>query len=281
MRTQFDLPSGRIAALDTHDRATRRDAVADPCRAALFVPGYTGSKEDFLPLLRPLADNGFRAVAIDQRGQYESQWAADAAGYDADALAADVVAIADRLGAGSGELHLVGHSFGGLISRAAVLVGGDRFSSLTLMSSGPAAITGPRRAAIEAAEPILREHGMAALWQHLQTQSQADPSYVPESPPVQRFLRDRFMANDPRGLQVMGSQLRTFADLTDQLSATALAKLVLHGDADDAWTPSVQAEMARRLGAKHVVIPAAAHSPAVENSPATLEALLEFFRHGD
>lgn len=278
MRTHFDLPSGRIAALDTHDPKTRRDAVTDPGRTALLVPGYTGSKEDFLPLLRPLAANGFRAVAIDQRGQYESQWAADAAGYDADALAADVVAIADLLRTGSGELHLVGHSFGGLISRAAVLIAGERFTSLTLMSSGPAAITGPRRATIEAAEPILVERGMAALWQHLQTQAQADPSYVPVSPPVQRFLRDRFMANDPRGLQVMGSQLRSIADLTDQLSATEHAKLVLHGASDDAWTPDVQREMARRLGAKHVVIPDAAHSPAVENAPATLEALIEFFR---
>ena len=277
MRRHFDLPSGRIAALDTHDPTTRSGAAADPGRTALFVPGYTGSKEDFLPLLRPLAGNGFRAVAIDQRGQYESQWAADAAGYDTDALAADVVAVADLLRNGTSELHLVGHSFGGLVSRAAVLAAADRFSSLTLMSSGPAAITGPRRAAIEAAEPVLLEQGMAALWQHLQAQSQADPSYVPVSLPVQRFLHDRFMANDPCGLQVMGSQLRSIVDLTDQLSATPLAKLVLYGAADDAWAPDVQRDMADRLGAEHVVIPDAAHSPAVENPSATLQALIGFF----
>lgn len=277
MRTQFDIPSGRIAALDTHDPAIRTGALETPERTVLLVPGYTGSKEDFLPLLRPLAANGFRAVAIDQRGQYESQWAVDPAGYRTDSLAADVVALAELLRTGSEELHLVGHSFGGLISRAAVLAAGDRFSSLTLMSSGPAAIVGPRRAAIEAAEPILIKQGMAALWQHLQAQAQADPSYVAVSLPVQRFLRERFMANDPRGLQVMGEQLRSIADLTDQLSATPLAKLVLYGASDDAWPPSLQQDMARRLGAQHVVIPAAAHSPAVENAAATLDALVRFF----
>src|SRR5439155_8725343 len=66
VRTQFRLSSGTTAALD--NQATSGAVV-------LFVPGYTGSKEDFMPLLRPLANAGYRAVAIDQRGQYESSWA--------------------------------------------------------------------------------------------------------------------------------------------------------------------------------------------------------------
>jgi pimeloyl-ACP methyl ester carboxylesterase len=56
--------AGPLAALDTGTGATRG--------TALLVAGYTGSKEDFAPLLAPLADAGLRAVAIDQRGQYES-----------------------------------------------------------------------------------------------------------------------------------------------------------------------------------------------------------------
>ena len=35
--------------------------------------------------------------------------------------------------------------------------------------------------------------------------------------------------------------------------------------------------MAARLGARHVVVPQAAHSPAVEQPEATLEALVAFF----
>jgi len=38
---------------------------------ALLVPGYTGSKEDFLSILGELADGGRRVLAVDQRGQKE------------------------------------------------------------------------------------------------------------------------------------------------------------------------------------------------------------------
>ena len=49
------------------------------------MPGYTGSKEDFAPLLAPLAAAGFAATAIDLPGQYESPGPADPAGYTPDA----------------------------------------------------------------------------------------------------------------------------------------------------------------------------------------------------
>ncbi|TGB13279.1 alpha/beta hydrolase, partial [Streptomyces palmae] len=46
---------------------------AGPVRGtALLVPGFTGSKEDFIALLEPLATAGFRVVAVDGRGQYET-----------------------------------------------------------------------------------------------------------------------------------------------------------------------------------------------------------------
>jgi len=42
-------------------------------RPALLVPGFTGSKEDFIPVLQSLAAAGRRVVAMDMLGQYESQ----------------------------------------------------------------------------------------------------------------------------------------------------------------------------------------------------------------
>jgi len=81
MRSSFALSVGPIAALDNGP------ALPDEQESvALLVPGYTGSKEDFMPLLRPLASAGIRAIAIDQRGQYESAWAGDSAGYEIDRL---------------------------------------------------------------------------------------------------------------------------------------------------------------------------------------------------
>ncbi|HEX2904157.1 MAG TPA: alpha/beta hydrolase [Jatrophihabitans sp.] len=262
---------GSLAAL--HNTATTGTATV------LLVPGYTGSKEDFRPLLRPLAAAGLPAVAIDQRGQYESDWARTAAGYELERLAEDVVAVAEQVADGR-HVHLLGHSFGGLVARLATIRRPDLFQSLVLMDSGPAAIGGNRRRALEDGEPVLAGGGMRALWEHRLLQSQADPRYVAPAPALQEFLRTRFLANDPVGLRVMGAVLRTEPDRSAELAATRRPMLVLYGEHDDAWPPEVQAEMAARLGARVATIERAAHSPAVENPSATLQALLEFWQPG-
>lgn len=266
---RFPVADGALAALVN-------DVPADQPTAVL-VPGYTGSKEDFLPLLRPLAGVGLRAVSIDQRGQYQSDWARTAAGYELSALADDVIAVAEQLRTSTTVLHLLGHSFGGLVARMAMLRRPDLFDDVVLMDSGPAAIGGGRRRVLDAGEPVLAARGMVALWDHLQLQSQADPRYVRPAPALLAFLRERFLATDPVGLRVMGNVLKAEPDRTDELVAIAPRTLVLFGQNDDAWSPAVQTDMARRLSAEVAVIPSAAHSPAVENSAATAAALIKFW----
>src|SRR5215472_9622136 len=92
-RVTVETARGAFAALEAMPGA----GVAER-QPALLIPGYTGSKEDFLPVLGPLAQAGRRVIAIDMRGQYESPAAADADGYSLPALAADVAMIADTLG---------------------------------------------------------------------------------------------------------------------------------------------------------------------------------------
>src|SRR3954463_5168398 len=85
----FPGRAGPLAALDTGGEAVRG--------TALLVAGYTGSKEDFAPLLAPVADAGYRVVAIDQRGQFESPGPDDPAAYSVTELGLDVIAVARRL----------------------------------------------------------------------------------------------------------------------------------------------------------------------------------------
>src|SRR5262249_33741378 len=127
----LEVPGGPIAAL----RAGDPDAPA-----ALLVPGFTGSKEDFASILEPLAAAGFCVVAIDLRGQHGSSSRND---YSVRALSADVRAAAAVLGT---PVHLLGHSFGGFVARAAVIAEPARFASLVLMDCGPVGIDGGRRA---------------------------------------------------------------------------------------------------------------------------------------
>ena len=262
----FDLPSGSIAAL-------RAGADGDP--DVVLVPGYTGSKEDFVPVLDPIAGAGFRVTSIDLPGQYESPGPDDPSRYTPGSLARCVLEIADVLG---GTPHLLGHSFGGLVARATVIAAPHRFADIVLMSSGPAAIQGLRRERIEQLRPVLPQAGLAGVWSAMQAAFLAEPGYVAPPPDLGDFLERRFLQGSAAMLVGMGDALTTEPDRVDELAATGVRTLVLHGADDDAWPPAVQAEMAQRLGAEHVVIPRAAHSPAAENPEPTARALIEFWR---
>jgi len=254
-------------------------------RPALLIPGFTGSKEDFIPVLQPLASAGRRVVAIDMRGQYQSPGAPDAGGYAPGALAADIAAVAETIADGQG-LHLVGHSLGGLIARETALTQAARIISLTLLSSGPGRITGQRAEMLSGMLAMMDSAGesglqvtVAQIWQeHLAPEARAEG--VPDH--VIAFLHQRMMGNSPVGLMAMGRFLLACPDRTAELADLGGPPvLVLYGENDDAWLPAVQERMAARLGAHRVCIPGAGHSPAVEAPETTASALTAFWRQAE
>ena len=143
------------------------------------------------------------------------------------------------------------------------------------MGSGPAGLTGPRIAIVAMMRPLL-EQGMPALVAAMDAMNAADAGHLALDASVQGFLRDRMLASSARGLLGMAEGLAHDPDWVDELRDSGVPVLVLHGDADDAWEPALQTEMAVRLGATHAVIAGAAHSPAVEQPDATAAALLDF-----
>jgi pimeloyl-ACP methyl ester carboxylesterase len=271
-------------------------------RPALLVPGYTGSKEDFLPVLEPLATAGRTVVAMDLRGQYQSAPAADRGGYAPDQLAADVLAMAESVsqagsGAQPGGVHLVGHSMGGLIARSAALLGTSRILSLTLIGSGPGAIGGRKAAGLRQTLALLDQPGapdrddrdeLAALVQRVwreRLEPEARAAGTDER--IIAFLRERTLRACPIGLFEMARRLLEWPDRTEELAvlsrpskpsgAVQLPVLVIYGENDDAWSPAAQDRMAKRLGAERACIPAAAHSPAIEAPDTTGRALTTFW----
>jgi pimeloyl-ACP methyl ester carboxylesterase len=234
--------------------------------AALLVPGYTGSKEDFGPVLAQL---GRRALAIDLPGQHESPAAASLHEYTTAALGQRVVALAEELGRdGSGPVHLVGHSFGGLVCRAAVLQRPELVGSLVLLCSGPGAIPAPRRPDIELLVDAARGCTSDELWGVLSAHWDAL-----EAPAQSSFSAHRWQRADPVGLVGMGRAVLDEPDRVAELMATGVPVLVVTGEDDDAWPLHLQHQMATRLGTRQVLVPGAAHSPAVENPEALGEVL--------
>jgi pimeloyl-ACP methyl ester carboxylesterase len=275
----LDLPPGvkpREVATDRGSfAALEAGAAGRRAGTAVLVPGFTGSKEDFIAVLEPLAGAGFRVLAYDQRGQYETPGLAPPEGWTVDALGADLCAVAAALG--DGPVHLVGHSFGGLVARAAVLRDPGAFASLTLMSSGPAAIGGREGELAVRMADALEVLGLAPVWaikQAMDLEAGHEPHQDPE---VAAFVERRFLANDPVGLAAMARLLATEPDRTDELAEAPVRTLVVFGADDDAWSPEIQRETASRLGARAVSFPEAAHSPAAESPKSTAETLAAFW----
>ena len=295
-RLTIETSRGKFAALEAlppsgvHER-----------QPALLVPGYTGSKEDFLLILQALAAAGRQVVAIDMRGQFETPGADDAAAYQLGALAADVAMVAEWLseghdgaaspgGPGSGpagpgggrSVHLLGHSLGGLVTREVLLARAARISSLTLMSSGPGALSGPRAqilqallAELDGISPGQLGAEVERIWR-TRMEPEAVSGNVP--PAIIDFLRTRLLSSSPTGLRAMAETLLTCPDRTPALARLgSVPVMVLYGENDDAWDPAAQEDMAARLRAQRVCIPAAAHSPAVEAPETTASTLTSFW----
>jgi pimeloyl-ACP methyl ester carboxylesterase len=264
---------------------------------ALLLPGFTGSKEDFIALLGPLAAGGYRVVAVDGRGQHETDGPREESAYAQPELARDLLAVAAALREETGELrgdgadgespagrvHLLGHSLGGLVARAAVLLDASPFASLTLMSSGPAAVSTAQQRRLKMLLGALGVMEMEEIWQAMCELDPVEAADEETPPEVAEFLHRRFMAHVPEQLSATAHQLIAEPDRIDEL-ADALAALpeplpvhVISGSVDYAWPVPLLDETAVRLGAVRTVVAGAGHSPNAERPEETARALVSFW----
>ncbi|MFD7748727.1 alpha/beta fold hydrolase [Streptomyces sp. NPDC059698] len=264
----------RVLRTERGDFAVLEAVPRTPARAtALLLPGYTGSKEDFVALLEPLCAAGYRVLAVDGRGQYASRGTGRQESYAQVELARDVLAQAAASEAGPGELHLLGHSLGGQIARAAVLLDATPFRSLTLMSSGPAEVVAAQRDKVKMLSDALAVLSMDEVWEAMRA---LDPPQDADTGDG-ADLRRRWLAHDPAQLIATGAQLASEPDRVDELAAVGLPVHVLSGERDDVWPVELFDAMARRLGARRTTIAGAEHSPNTARPQETARALAAFW----
>jgi pimeloyl-ACP methyl ester carboxylesterase len=276
---RVDLPGryGPIAALYARTAIT-----GHPSPTALLVPGYTGSKEDFAPLLDPIADAGLDAIAIDMPGQYESGGPDDEDAYLPAALGMVIAELVGKLAAEGNPVVLLGHSYGGLVARGAVLAGAP-VVGLTLMGSGPAELPdGNWRTVLDFGRRTMREQGHAAAFELWQQFDSHDRGWGDLSPAVIDLLKQRFLRSNPASLLGMAAGLFSEPDnvslLARELSVRDIRCLVVCGEDDVAWSVPSQRDMADRLEADFAVVPNARHSPCIEAPEAVVDILLATWR---
>jgi len=252
---------------------------------ALLLPGFTGSKEDFISLHEPLAAAGYRTVAVDGRGQYETPGPRDdESPYAQGELAQDVLAQLDALTEGAGDrFHLLGHSFGGQVARAAVLLDPARFRSLTLVSSGPAEISPDQQQRVKLLRDALAVMDMAQVWEAIRALEAPEDAEggLDAGLDDQEDLRRRWLGTSPAQLTAAGRQLCEEPDRVHDLAALGLPVHVLSGESDGTWPVPLLDDMAARLGARRTVVRGAEHSPNADRPLETARALAAFWDRAD
>lgn len=267
------VPEGvEVATIETGRGSFAAHLIRPPEATAhvLLLPGWTGSKEDFTHLLPHLASAGFAATSVDQRGQHETPGTADD-DYSLSGLAADAAEIAATVW--DGPSHLLGHSFGGLVTQSAAIEHSAAWRSIALLCSGPGALGGLSTVGLTRLVDLIDQMSLKDLHRH--REALAGTRTTPE---IVAFLERRFTSNAPASFRAMTQHLIDAPTRVWEVARTGLPAWVGRGVADDAWPHAVQADMATQLGTEVVVLPRSAHSPNVENPAALAASLTAFYR---
>jgi cytochrome P450/pimeloyl-ACP methyl ester carboxylesterase len=264
----LETGSGPVAAVRAEPGADSDTGVP-----VVLCAGVVGSKEDFAHLLPAVAKAGYRAYAYDYLGHYGHQDGDAAADHTIARHAADLLAVLAAIG---GPAHVVGHSFGGFVVRAAALANPALFRSVTLIGSGPNMDGDRHRTMLRRFDTTLATHGCAVMWPVVRR-------LIPDSDVTRReFWQARL---DRMRLPFLHGALRSLSAETDrsaELRASRLPLLILHGYRDKRlWSAAELAGYAKRAGGDLEVVADASHSPNLEQPAATASALLRFWTEAD
>jgi pimeloyl-ACP methyl ester carboxylesterase len=254
-------------------------AAGEGVRPFVLVHGFTGSRDDWSRVIDDLALHG-RTVTPDQRGHGGSTNTGSAASYTFERLVADLAGFLDALSIE--RCDLLGHSMGGMVAMRFALAYPARVSSLVLMDTAPASLAGTPKAVREAGAKIAREQGMETLYEILRARTESDPQLPPSmrraaesegKEPYFDRIRRKLLAMDPEAFATLLSLLAEHESVEPRLCELTCPTTVLVG-AEDAAFLEPSERMARCIpGARHVVIPEAAHSPQIENREPWLAAI--------
>jgi pimeloyl-ACP methyl ester carboxylesterase len=238
----------------------------------LLVHGFTGGRDDFAEVLSRLAEDR-EVVAVDLPGHGGSDGPDDPADYSLSAVSGWVLRFATAVG--MEELHLLGHSLGGLVAQRVASAASQRLRSLVLMGTGLGAMREDQTERVVRIAVAARDEGPEAALEVM-----IDGREVDEG--ERRVALERFRSLNPAAVVGGARELVGAMPLGAFLRGIDVPVLVVHGEHDERWLPSEQALLARTVaGAVHAVVPDAAHSPQRENPDAWTAVVRRFLRRAD
>lgn len=99
----------------------------------LLLHGWPQFADSWTPIAQELATDGYRAVAVDQRGYSSGARPAEISSYAIDELTRDVLGFADALG--RPRFHLVAHDWGAIVGWFVAANHADRLASFASLAT--------------------------------------------------------------------------------------------------------------------------------------------------
>jgi non-heme chloroperoxidase len=233
----------------------------------LFLHGWPDSSYAVEPLLTALPTDGYRILAVDQRGFGDSDRPAD--GYTIDDLASDAAAFLDAVDVASATV--VGHSMGSFVARRLAERDPHRVRRLVLIGTATAAGNAVVREVVEEIrdlpDPVpvefIREFAAATV-------------HLPLAEPFLAGLVAESSKAPARVWRAVLDGLVAFDD-TDRLAGIIAPTLVLGGEQDAIFSPAEQIAVAAAIpGAEVELYPDTGHCPNWERPERVADDLTRF-----
>ena len=241
----MDQPAERTIPIDAGSIHVRWWGPTDPVETIVLLHGGPGMSERYMEPVVPFVDNGRRRiVSYDQRGSGQSRCDGDdLVNFGLDAHAADLTRVLDSVAVG--PVHLLGHSWGGLVALDYAGRYGNRIASMIAVGSAPPSDADLQisMASMSARVEALQERGLIA-------------TELPENAPeglraiLPTYFWDPTLTIPESAMEALevtaGVNEQTWAaiegfDLTERLKDYRGRALLIFGEADPIGLPASEA----------------------------------------
>ena len=271
----------RTSRVDLGDVSLHVVDAGEGGRPVLLVHGFTANSDEVAGVVEPLADLGWHVVAPDLRGHGQSDRPTDADAYSLELMAADVLAVADRLG--WDRFALLGHSMGGGVAQLIALEHPERLTGLVLASTFHGPVPGISMELVQLGCWVVREAGMEGLADAMAARRAENPESIAAFERLQEAIpgyaeqsRARLVETSPDMWMAMAPRFVDQEDRLERLAKVDVPTAVIVGELDETMGDDCRRLAATIPGASLTVIAGAGHVPQLEQPEAWWAAVSGF-----